>query len=554
VTPADRPTPGWPRRLGEFAFALAFYGAAFLVYTWPWASHFSSALWCDSGDGLQNVWNLWWVRTALVQEHTSPWFTSFLHYPHGTSVLGHTLNAWNGIVAVPLIPVMGLARTHNLIVAAAFAATGAFMALLARHVSGSAVGALVAGFAFTFSGYHWAHAQGHLQLVSLQFVPLFLLCFIRLLENPGAGRGVLAGLALALVLLCDHYYFFYCGLTVCLWLLMAAAGWVPSVRLGRRHAPGFLAFGLTAAVVAGPLVLGLLRVQRTDPWIGAHDVRSSSADPLALIVPGAHWVFGNSTRGFWERVGDPNEHSIHLGLATWVLAAIAMAAGRSERKHLRCWVVTGVAFFALALGPALRVTGVVLTPEILPYRWLEWLIPPLRLSGVPVRMMVMVTLVASVLAAVGWSRAVESPAAGRGRRAALGVLLAATLVVDLWPSPRPLTSTEAPAWAVALRERPARGGVLVDLPVGYGQSLYAQTVFEKPMAGGFVARTPTSVHRATAGVLGLFAERRYRRLRQIGFGHLVTERNVEAPVWREVWTDGRVRIYEGQDPARSLPP
>ena len=554
MTPEVRQTAEWPRRLGEFGLLLAFYGAAFLAYTWPWASHFSSALWCDAGDGLQNVWNLWWVHTALAVEHTSPWFTSWLHFPHGTSLLGHTLNPWNGFLALPLIPTLGLARSHNLIVAASFAATGAFMALLARHVSGSTVGALVAGFAFTFSGYHWAHSQGHLQLVSLQFVPLFLLCFIRLLEKPGAGRGVLSGVVLALVLLCDHYYFFYCGLTVGLWLVMATAGWVPSGRLGRRHASGLLAFALTAMALAGPLVFGLLKAQRTDPWIGAHDVRSYSGDPLALIVPGAHWAFGSVTRGFWERVGGPNEHSIHLGFATLLLAVLATGTVQPPRRDLRCWLVTGAAFFVLALGPALRVAGVVLTPDILPYRWLEWLLPPLRLSGVPVRMMVMVALVASLLAAVGWSRAIESTAVRTRRRAALGVVIAVLLVVDLWPSARPLTPTEAPAWAVALRERPARGGVFVGVPLGYGPSLYVQTVHQKPMAGGFVARTPTSVERATAGVLGLYAQRRYRRLRQAGFDYLVTERVVGASAWREVWTDGRVRIYEGQDPEVPLRP
>jgi len=553
MMPADRSTGGlpwraWLRLSGEIALLFVFYGAVFLVYTWPWASHFSSGFWCDAGDGLQNVWNLWWVRTALVQEHTSPWHTTWLHFPHGTSLLGHTLNPWNGFLAVPLIPVLGLPGTHNLIVAGSFAATGAFMALLARHVSTSDGGALVAGFAFTFSGYHWSHSQGHLQLVSLQFVPLFLLAWIRLLEKPKPGRGFLAGLALGLVLLCDYYYFFYCMLTAALWLVMATVGWVPSGRLSRRHAPGFVVFALTALALAGPLVVGLLNVQRTDPWIGAHDVRSFSADPVALIVPGAHWVFGSVTRGFWERVGGPNEHSIHLGLSTLVLGLLATGRAHPTRRDLRCWVVTGAAFFALALGPALRVAGIVLTPEILPYHWLEWLLPPLRLSGVPVRMMVMVSLVASLLAAVGWARVVGSTSSSRGRRAALGVGFGVLLVVDLWPSPRPLTPTDAPAWAVDLHQRPAGGGVLVDLPLGYGPGLYFQTVYEKPMASGFVARTPTSVEKATAEVMGLLAQRRYRRLRQLGFRYLVTERVVGASVWREVWTDGRVRLYEGQDP------
>lgn len=524
---------------------LGFYGAAFLIYSWPWARHFSSDFWCDAGDGLQNVWNLWWVRTALVQEHTSPWFTTWLHFPHGTTLVGHTLSPWNGLLTVPLIPILGLTRAHNLIVAVSFAATGAFMALLARHVSRSTGGALVAGLAFTFSGYHWAHSQGHLQLVSLQFVPLFLLCWLRMLETPTAGRGILSAVALGLVLLCDYYYFFYCCLTVALWLLMAAIGWEPLGRLGRRHAPGLLAFVLVALVLAGPLIAALLRVQRTDPWIGAHDVRAYSADPLALIVPGGHWVFGRLTRNFWERVGDPNEHSIHLGLATLALAVLGMGTGSHARRHLRCWAVLGGVFLLLALGPALRVAGAVLTPETLPYHWLELLFPPLRLSGVPVRMTVMVTLVVSLVASVGWSRVAGSDCHPRRPRTWLGVVLAALLVIDLWPSPRPLTPATVPDWAVALGGRPVRGGVLVDPALGFAPGFLEQTIHGKPMAGGSIARTPSSVASATAEVFRAVAQGKYRLLRRLGFHYLVTKQAVVSPLWRQVWTNGSVRLYEG---------
>jgi hypothetical protein len=189
----------------------------------------------------------------------------------------------------------------------------------------------------------------------------------------------------------------------------------------------------------------------------------------------------------------------------------------------------------------------VLTPDVLPYRWLEVLFPPLRLSGVPVRMTVMVGLAAAVLAAVGWARVVGG---GTMKRRGAAVLLGALLVVELWPSPRPLAPATVPAWASALRGLPGRGGLLVDLPLGYGSLLLAQTAHEKPMAGGFVARTPAGVQRATDDVLGFLAGRAHRRVQDLGFRYLVTERALGTPRWREVWTDGRVRIYEAADGRR----
>ena len=84
--------------------------------------------------------------------------------------------------------------------------------LLAWHLSRSYAGSLFAGAAFTFSHFHFAHAVGHMQLVSLQWIPFFVLAFLRLLESGGVTRGLVAAVCLFLVALCDFYYTFYCVL------------------------------------------------------------------------------------------------------------------------------------------------------------------------------------------------------------------------------------------------------------------------------------------------------------------------------------------------------
>ena len=63
------------------------YLALTLVMTYPLVSRFASAIPGDSFDGWQNYWNLWWVKTALIEKITSPWFTDLLYYPTGVSLL-----------------------------------------------------------------------------------------------------------------------------------------------------------------------------------------------------------------------------------------------------------------------------------------------------------------------------------------------------------------------------------------------------------------------------------------------------------------------------------
>jgi len=191
---------------------LALYALLFAAFTFPLLGDFSTHFFTNDADGLSNVWNLWWVDTALTRLGTSPFFTKYLHPPHGTTLLGHTLNPFNGLVAAGLEPWLGLVRAHNVIVVFAFV-FGAWTAFrLALHVTGRTAASLIAGFAFGFSSYHFAHTEGHLNLVSLEWIPLFLLAWLRLLERPSAARAIGAALALLLVLLCDYYYFLYCVL------------------------------------------------------------------------------------------------------------------------------------------------------------------------------------------------------------------------------------------------------------------------------------------------------------------------------------------------------
>lgn len=100
----------------------------------------------------------------------------------------------------------------------------------------------------------------------------------------------------------------------------------------------------------------------------------------------------------------------------------------------------------------------------------------------------MVTLSAAVLSAMAVALLQKSP---RGRVFAL--LLAALLFVEYLPASLPTAPTDVPPYVTALAELPDDGGVLDEAaPTKYLQ-LYYQTVHGKPMAFGYVARTPSSV-------------------------------------------------------------
>jgi hypothetical protein len=490
---------GEPKRLPAGIFLArqlllpaALYLACFILLTYPLITRFSTGCFCDSGDGLQNVWNLWWVNEAVTRLHQSPWSTTYLHYPFGVSLLGHTLNPFNGFIAIPLLRLFSLTQTYNLIVVFSFVAGGVTTFLLAYHLIRSYLPALIAGFIFTFSSYHLAHVTAHLQLVALEWIPLFILLWYRLLTERRLLFAAGAAAALFLVILCDYYYFLYCCLAAALllvyWLVRNRHA-SPPVPWRSQLVPLAVFLGL-AAVSSGLLLGALLRLNHTDPLLGAHSPTGSPLDLLQLLIPGSTWRFGGLTRGYWSHLPVNLETHVNIGLA--VLIAAAYALSRRKRPALPgawIWGLTGLIFAALALGPLLHVWGVAVDPPFpMPYTLLSDVVPVLRVGGVPARMMVMTLLCAAVLAAAGFDLLFRR---GRSGRLAAAVLLAALIVEDL---PAPLTTTRlaVPGYILAL-ERAHGAGAVLDLRDDPTHALYFQTLYQRPQALGYISRVPASV-------------------------------------------------------------
>jgi len=149
-------------------FPLIFYFIFFCILTYPLILLFSTHFFADQGDGLQYVWNIWWVNKAVTELHQPLWQTCYLHYPYGLSLLGSALTPFDGFMGIFLLKFLTLIKTHNFIVIFSFVVGGLTAFLLAYYFTKSYWSSIIAGFIFTFSNYHFAHAQGHLNLVSLE--------------------------------------------------------------------------------------------------------------------------------------------------------------------------------------------------------------------------------------------------------------------------------------------------------------------------------------------------------------------------------------------------
>lgn len=537
---------------------MAIYLAIFIIFTFPQVLFFSTHFFAARGDGLHRIWDIWWVNKAVSELHQSPWYTTYLHYPYGTSLLGHTLTPLKGFMGIILLRFLDTTQTYNFLVIFSFVFGGFTAFLLSYYFTKAYWPSIIAGGIFTYSNFHFAHLPGHLGLISLEWIPLFLLLWQMLFQSPRLITAIAAALSLFAVFLSNYYYFLYsilAGGLIFLWQALRKRN--PFFYLSRGYLLAVSAFLFVTLVTVGPILIPLLLLNAQDPFIVSnaagefvgHDPLSFSLDPLSLVIPGARWRFSELTKSYWTQLpGFPSEHSVYLGIPSlFFMVYIARKWKEIKLPGLEIWYLIFIFFTIMALGPRLQIAGTTL-PIVLPYSLLERVLPPVgELSGVPVRMVVMSTLSAAVISALGF-RALF--AGSRVMRFLAGVMIA-LLIIEYLPKPIPTTLIPIPKHISLLRDLPAGG--FLDTVDTASLDLYYQTIHEKPIAFGKLARTPKSVRKQDLALRQVIASQDYQQLFcEYGFRYLATGANVDlAPShpWISVlYASSEVILYDlGQE-------
>jgi len=486
---------------------LAAYLGLTIALTWPLTRVLGSAIPGDSFDGWQNFWNLWWVKTALLQQHSSPYFTDLLYHPTGVSLWFQTLNIFNGMTFLPVQLAGNLFWAYNAVVLFSFTLAGFGGYLLGLYAlrgagvkpgTGLYAGAFLAGVIFTFSPFHFAHLLGHMQVFSLEFIPFFTLYLLRALGDVsriGAKtqrdhegwpwrNALMAALFLILAALCDWYFALYLG-----FFTLVALAW-PLIRrqLRWRHLLATaIIFGLTLLVIAPlltPMVVESLRYDFMKPPPG--QIVTLSGDVTGFFIPsGQHSLWGDWAAQLRAPLtASPSENTIYLGLVAVALAVIGVWRWRGR---LGLWLLALITFAIFALGPMLHLYGQ-LTGIPLPYA-LVLKLPFVAIARTVARYDLLVMLSLGVLAGGGLAAWVgRMPTRGAGIGLAAGLVLLALL--DFAPVPYPVSLPDTPDFYHALAADAGSGGVM-NLPMNWdrpGYLLY-QTVHGKPLTAGYISRT-----------------------------------------------------------------
>ena len=489
---------------------LLFYLGATTLFTWPLAWDPVGRLFAPvgAGDPYLNLWILGWdLRTILADPLallSGRIFSANIFFPAEQTLAysDHLI-----LQALALTPLYALTRDvvlcYNVLLFASLLASAAAMHLYVRQVTGSQWGARLAGIAWGFWPYRFAHLL-HLQLQSLYFLPLVFLWLHWLVASrrrrEAAGLGVVA----ALQAISSVYYGVIAAVAALAGAVTLAIGvgrW-RSARFWRRVALA----ALVGAVLIAPGVVPYWQVQRREGFArNLYEASRHAAVPAsyATVPPGnlvygvTGWLRGPSGESAGARVGP--EVELFPGAVVVALAAF----GLWRARRLDCAPVAASLLAVAATGAVLSFGPDGVRPL---YAALHRLVFGFQAIRAPARFGILVMFGLAGLAALG-VRALTMPRLvedGEGtsdsrrpaRRAAAGLLLVCLagleyLNVPLPSVPAPPRQTPVGQWLAAAPEP----GAVLSLPLAADAANTAAMVQSlehgRPLVNGYSGQRPS---------------------------------------------------------------
>ena len=244
------------RKIPTVVWVIISYTALAILFTWPLALHFNTHLLGAPEDNQQFYWNLWWWQKALG-DGANPFYTVWLFFPKGTSLLLHTISPFNAVLAQFFSLFFNLVTSFNLLIFFSLIVSGVSMYYLALDVVKDKRAAWLAGLIFTLAPRHISHIYHHLNIIGIQFIPLVILCVRRVWQGV---RPYYFGLWAAVWLILTFYTDFYNALYIWLWCVLFVLWQLVWERaeLRRKIAATALTVAVTVAACA-PLIYPMVK-------------------------------------------------------------------------------------------------------------------------------------------------------------------------------------------------------------------------------------------------------------------------------------------------------
>jgi hypothetical protein len=324
-----------------------FFLSLTLISTYPLIFKLGRSIYGHGQDPMGTLWKFWWLRYShynaisedVISIIAAPFGIDFSRVAFWTLHL--PLAKWFSILINEVF-------AFNFILLLGFFLAPLFMYFLVYYLTRDKIASCLAGIIYGFSPYHFAHAAQHLELASIQWLPLYFLTLFKLDEKRNYRNACFFALTFSLVALFHPYYGCFAALFTGLFLLWR-------IGYGVRRKRDYRLKDLTVLLVALLLILAItlpffhsvirdafflskeeivVRERYVKPF---RDLFSSSARSLNYLLPFRdNPILGGITRYFLDSHfygSRPIEHTLYLGWTNIILALVAVRTWRRRRKE-----------------------------------------------------------------------------------------------------------------------------------------------------------------------------------------------------------------------------
>ncbi|MDH2904286.1 MAG: hypothetical protein PXZ08_10115 [Actinomycetota bacterium] len=468
----------------------------------PGATH--SVVGCPCGDVMQEVWFLKWTPWAILHGH-NPMFTNWMDYPTGANLATNTVMPGLAVLAAPVTWLLGPVSSYNLLMWASFPVSALACFYVVRRLSGSNVGAFLAGAIYGFSPYMLAQGYGHLFLIFVPLPPLIFYALFRICVTQG-GSARRWGLILGALIIAEFFVsqevaadVLIVGFFALVILVLAQRHDLDATRWRYVGRAALYAAGVVIVVLAYPVYFQIFGPQAIHGATHGTTHSPLKLDVLGTLVPDRlQWLHPS----FLTRLGnqfmgsDLAENGSYLGAPLVVALGIIVWTLRRQRWVLYVALVLFVTE-VLSMGRWLMVANHTIH---VPLPWAALAKLPLLQADLPNRFSLFASFWVALLVALGvarwtaWARE-QSDGEGRDRRRGVHVALSAltlasvaVYVPQLRIPTSPLPSVPAFFTSSDVLQIP-EGSVVLPFPLTaspYAASMYWQILsdFRWKMIGG----------------------------------------------------------------------
>jgi hypothetical protein len=495
------------RRLAQLGLFLALA----TLHTWPLASDPAHFTRLDNDDTALNTWVIAWVAHQAPRDpihlfdapifHPASDALAFSEHMFVPSMIGAPL-LWSGFSPV---------LVYNVLVWLGLGLSGFAMCVVMHRWTGSSVASIVAGSLYSFNA-HLLTRYPHLQALHIQFFPIVLFAFDRVLRGGGLRDAALFGGMFVLQSLCSNYTMVLMTGALLAALVVRAEPW----GAGARRIWSLLAIaGAVAGLLLLPFVLPYYRAQTEQGMVRSIDeVRHYSASWFDYLATAGRLHFD-----LWSYRYLQDRSALFPGVTALALGLLAIGTGIAWRdQRARMALAFGAMGFALSFGANLP-----------GYEFLHEHIPLVQGVRAVARWGFLLLVALAMLSGFAVAR-LESSWRGRTWWPAVALALVGLVTLEALRAPLSFVRHD---WIPTVHRRLADDHVtgIVVFPLYGGRQfkenaryMLDQTRHWRPMINGYSSWAPAAFHERAALLQSFPGAEAVADLRSIGVSHAVLHR------------------------------